>query len=301
MFAEGNNLSLPISISGLRFRDRNGRYSVDYYSNSRKCAPCEETAHLCQQDIVFDDQCHCYNFTLYHTIEILYARSLAFTFTREINRLLPSWLRISIDLAFTLHHAPLGTYDLIAPITQNIGSVEGCRKLTTFGNGIYSVLRYDKTLSVTIDGIQYDYIENNDTGSTNDPMCFAVEICQGLDSPVHMQISKAIHEILLSQYLQIFTIRQWTLYLNTVSVFKTPVQYNGMTSFWNGVHMILISDIRADVCITMDSRLDFKIGPFVFMTLKFSGTAYMNYMVSGILIIDVFLTILSPHRRNLEC
>ena len=162
------------------------KYVNDFIATERECVRCDDCS---------DDQ---YMFALSDIPDLLHARALGYTYIGIIQKLLPSWLSMSIDLSLAEETSPLTKYDSFAPITRHnelVSSIEGCSKLLDLSNGVYSVLRYDKTLSVIIDGNQYDYRENSATGSTGDPMCFAVNLCQGLESPVHMQISQPVNDI----------------------------------------------------------------------------------------------------------
>ena len=279
-------MALPTSISGLRYRN-NGKQ--DYIIGKEECRTC----NACENDL--DGQCYCYNnFTLADTQDLLHARALAFTYIGEIQKLLPSWLQMSVNLDFASKISPLTEYDLFAPITQHtdsVSSIAGCSTLTDLSGGIYSVLRHDKTLSITINGTQYDYRENSDNVNPVDPMCFAVDLCDGLSTPVHMQISQQVNDILVSQYLRDFTSRQWNICLNTASVSRSGVEHENNVTFWNGVELIAPSTIKIDVSINLDARVEFIDDP-LHLVLEFSGSAHMNYKVSTLLICIKILFIL---------
>ena len=283
VFAEGNKLSLPTSIAGFRYRVEMKKNDViNTFTFTKSCTPCDAVEPYCKQE---SPECYCYNFTILDTQDFLKSRALAFTYLKEIQRLLPSWLHIAVNLTFS-QSSHISKFDYFAPITRSIdavSSVEGCQKLNMLTNSIYSVLRYDKTISATIDGIQYDYRENSDTGNTgDDPMCFAVSLCQGEDSPVHMQISQPVHSILVSEYLQQFTSRQWSIKLNTVSVFKSGTTPKIKQKFWNGVGMITPPNITADVSINGEIEADFK-DQHLTLKLKFTGDATFNYTVGHLI------------------
>ena len=278
VFAEGSSVALPTSISGFRYRN-NGKQ--DYIIRKEEC----ETCNACENDS--DDQCYCYNnFTLADTQDLLHARALAFTYIGEIQKLLPFWLQMSVNVEFASNISSLTDYDSFAPITRptdSVSSIAGCRTLTDLSGSIYSVLRHDKTLSITVDGTQYDYRENGDNVNPGEPMCFAVDLCDGLSSPVHMQISQHVNNILVSQYLRDFTSRQWNIRLNTASVFINEVEHASNVEFWNGVELIAPSPIKMDVSVNLDAKVEFIDDP-LHLALEFSGSTNMNYKVSTLLI-----------------
>ena len=290
VFAEGSSVALPTSISGLRYRNKGRQgYINNLIIRKRECKTCD----ACKNDS--DGQCYCYNnFTLADTQDLLHVRALAFTYIGEIQKLLPSWLQMSVNLEFASKISPLTEYDSFAPITrqtESVSSIAGCSTLTDLSGGIYSVLRHDKTLSITIDGTQYDYRENGDNVNPEDPMCFVVDLCDGLSSPVHMQISQQVNDILVSQYLRDFNNRQWNIRMNTASVSRSGVERNSSVAFWNGVDLIAPSTINVDLSINLDATVEFRDDPLL-LTLEFSGSAHMNYNVSTLLIRITILFIL---------
>ena len=283
VFAEGNKLSLPTSIAGFRYRVKMKENDIiNIITSATLCTPCDAVEPYCKQE---SSECYCYNFTILDTQDFLKSRALAFTYLKEIQRLLPSWLHIAVNLNFS-QSSHISIFDSFVPITRSIdavSSVEGCQKLNSLTKSIYSVLRHDKTISATIDGTQYDYRENSDTGNTDDdPMCFAVSLCLGENSPVHMQISQPVHSILVSEYLQQFTSRQWNIKLNTVSVFKSGTTPKIQQKFWNGVRMITPPNITADVSINGEIEADFK-DQHLTLKLKFTGDATFDYKVGHLI------------------
>ena len=289
VFAEGTNLSLPTSIYGIRYRNNEHTYINSHFTSETNCRYCE----VCENDS--DGQCYCYNnFTLVDTLDLLHTRALAHTYIGEIQKLLPFWLQMSVNLEFASKISPLTDYDLFAPITRQteiVSSIAGCSTLINLSGGIYSVLRHDKTLSITINGTQYDYRENSDNLNPVDPMCFAVDLCDGLSSPVHMQISQQVNDILVSQYIRDFNSRQWNVRLNTASVSRSGVEHESNVTFWNGVELVAPSTIKIDVSVNLDARVEFR-DDLLHLALEFSGSAHMNYKVSLLICITILFILL---------
>ena len=291
VFVEGSSVSLPTSISGIRYPSRQTQgYINSPITGSITCDSCT----ACENDT--DGNCYCYNFELPDMQDFLHARALAYTYIGEIQKLLPSWLQMSVNLEFASKNSPLTDYDSFAPITRqtdSVSSIAGCSALTDLSDGIYSVLRHDKTLSIRIGGTQYDYRENSDNENPEDPMCFVVDLCDGLSSPVHIQISQQVNDILVSQYLRDFTSQQWNIRLNTTSVSRSEVERNSSVAFWNGVDLIAPSTINMDLSINLDVRVEFRDDP-LHLALEFSGSAHMNYNVSTLFIrITILFMLLS--------
>ena len=271
VFAKTSHLSLPTSISGLRYRNvPDKRYNNDIRDTPGECKPCD----TCEDEPVSD--CNCYTHTQHDTQDFLNTRALAFTYIGEIQNLLPPWLQMFVNLELALESSPLTSYDFFAPITRpndEVSSIEGCSKLTGLMNGIFSVLRYEKTLSAVIDGENFDYREDGDTGSSGDPMCFAVDLCHG--SPVHIQMSQPINDILVSEYLDQFS----SLQMHTVTLFNPMIPHSSTTQYWNGKEMVTPPEINIDISITTDAKLEFSDDSLQ-MSFDFSGSSMFDYKVN---------------------
>ena len=273
VFVRSRQLSLPTSLSSFRYRNRG--YLNDIRDEIGECVPC----HDCN---ITNSQCSCYNHTSDDTVNFLQARALAFTYISQIQHLLPSWLELFMDLTMVSESIGSAKNDIFAPVTrssQPVASFEGCHKLTNLVGSRYSVLRYDKTLSAMIDGQRYDYRENIETSTTGGTTCFAVDLCHESESPVHMQISNPINDILVSQFLNHFVDRKWNILLHTVSVFKRSVSLRSSTTFWNGIEMILLPEVEADVSVgaNVSSVLD---EDSLNVNVEFNGNATLKYTVS---------------------
>ena len=273
VFAKSDDLTLPVSISGVRYPPPSGK--IDLRPTGNPCDRCSR----CENDA--NGQCYCYTHTPQNTLEFLQARALGFTYITEIQKLFPSWLNISVDLDLTLDTSLFTRYDLLAPITrttEEVSSVEGCEHLSGLMGSIFSVLRYDKTLSADIDDEIYTYSEIPGNVGSENTMCFAVDMCKGLDSPVHMQISQPINDILASRFLRHFTSRQWTTVFNTISVFKNAEPHRGSRQFWNGVKNIAAPEILPDVSTNVNVGLNFSDGDLD-VRFEFAGISALKYEV----------------------
>ena len=273
VFARGTRLSLPTSLSGLRYREVEGReYSNNVRREASECNACSQ----CNGNS--SSSCYCYTHTTLDTLDFLHARALAFTYISQIETLLPSWLELFVYLQLTQESSVAATNDAFAPVThltEPVSSVEGCYKLTGLVGSRFSVLRYGKTLSAVIDGQRYDYEE---TSTAEDVMCFAVDLCHESDSPVHMQISQPINHILVTEYLQQFIERGWHIAFHTVSVFREKVAQESNETFWNGEEIIPLPEFEADVSINVNVVAEFD-DEYLRMILEFNGDASFDYIV----------------------
>ena len=280
VFAEGRNITLPTSISGLRYKPDLSRNN--YLATPRECGQCSG----CENDT--DNQCCCYTHTPQDTIEFHQARALGFTYIDGVQPLLPSWLELFVDLTMALESSPMTEIDVFAPMTppnEPVSSIEGCSKLTGLVGSRFSVLRYDKTLSAVIHGERYDYRETGN--SATDVMCFAVDLCHESESPVHIQISQPVNDILVSQYLHHFTAdRNWDIQFDTVSFFSQPVTLTTDTTFWNGVELSSLPVIEADISVCVGVEVKFNDGKLK-LKITLRVKALFNYNVSDMPLITI--------------
>ena len=277
VFARSTRLSIPTSLSGLRYREVEGRpYLYDVRQDISECRACNE----CNGNNT--SSCYCYTHTPLDTQDFLQARALAFTYISQIETLLPSWLELFVVLDMTKESSITPTFAPITRLTEPVSSVEGCYKLTGLVGSRFSVLRYGKTLSANIDGQRYNYEE---TSNAEDVMCFAVDLCHESDSPVHMQISQPINHIVVTEYLQQFTERGWDIIFHTVSVFKDKVVQESSEIFWNGGEMFPLPEFEADISVNVNVVANFD-DEYLRMILEFNGDASFDYIVSSFFIVS---------------
>lgn len=277
VFAEGHNLSLPVSVAGYNY-SRNGEASV--YSTSSACKPCDSNMSVCLQQNQSVGDCYCYNFTGSDTQDFLNTLALGLTYMERIQMLLPHWLRLWVDLNHTKITSHYSLYDYLAPVVlshSDISAIHGCDKISALSPGVYSVLRHDKTLSAEINGNTYTYIVNSTTDSDN-PMCFVVNICQGMSSPVFIQFSQPVQNILLSEYLHSFSTKGWRIGLNTAYVSKPQPHNFTMQEYWNGIRMVSPSPINGDLTVNADIEAVLS-SQYLNVTVEFIGDATLQYQV----------------------
>ena len=280
IFADGHNMSLPVSVAGYQY-SQDGEGSV--LSATSECTSCISNDPVCMQQNL-DDDCYCYNFTGQDTQDFLNTHALGLTYIEQIQNLLPTWLKVQGNLINSTSATTHSEYDYLAPIVQSdvdVQDIEGCSKITPMKQGIYSVLRYDKILSGEIDGQTYTYDGRSDTRGSSDPMCFAVNLCQGLNSPVFFQLSQPVHNILVSDYLKDFVEKGWHIQLNTVTVSKFDKNYTtDQVYIWNGLRMILPLQITSDISVNTNTEAWFQ-SESLSVQVVFTGDATFQYQVSA--------------------
>jgi len=280
VFVANNNFSLPLSVAGIdvdRYVSR-VELSQDPVDDCKACAENEN-----------NPECYHYSFTTRDTQLFLQNRSLAYTYIENIRPfLLPSWLDIHIDQedlgpvssGFAPHDF---NTQLVQP--ESISTLVGCQKLKVDQSRqtLYSVLRYGRSISALVDGENMTYIEPQSTFSPgiSDPICFAVDLCQGQSSPIHIDLSRQTHKLLVSQFLGEYSVnRGWDITIHSVVLSKAAMTSHPISSlYWNGISFFQPELPRFDVIVNTESTIPFSSGHLQ-VNLNFIGKFYYLYQVS---------------------
>ena len=278
VFAEGNGLSLPVSIAGYQYsKDNKG----SLFTGNSMCAPCHPNEQVCMQVAPPSESCYCYNFTALDTENFLNSWALGQTYIANIHSLLPSWikLRVRFDSSMT---STFSAYDYLAPVVllgSDIQDVKGCNQISVETSGIYSLLRYDKALEVEFEGKTYTYNYSEPVRTdADDTLCIAVNLCEGIRSPVHMQLSRAIQRIVVSQILSNFVDKGWSIEISTVTIFSVQIVKKIDTEFWNGKTMVKPNTIRIDLLLQIKVVVKFY-SEHLNITFVFCGKVGIHYQV----------------------
>ena len=278
VFAAGNGLSLPVSIAGYQYSQNN---KGSRFTDNTMCVPCHQNERVCMQVGPPSENCYCYNFTSSDIQNFLNSWALGQTYITNIQSLLPSWLQLrvmfdsSVSSIFT-------AYDYLAPVVlpgSNIQAVKGCNQITVKTSGIYSLLRYDKGLEVELEGKTYTYNYSDPVRTdADDTLCIAVNLCQRINSPVHMQLSRAIQHTVVSQILSNVINKGWSIEISTITIFSVQIIKQIDTEFWNGKKMVNPNSIRIDLLLDINIVKTFY-NENSNITIAFSGKANIHYQV----------------------
>ena len=276
--AEVDDFSLPVSVAGYRLTNKGVAIR---WPNPEVCTPCDSVMPLCDSAPPFNDTCCYYDLQESDTADFINSRALALTYINNIQDLLPSWLKMRVDLSFARQTSPFSEDDYFAQILPpkiDVSTQTGCEKINAMTNGFYSVLRYDKTISAEIGNQSYTYKENSETGSRYDPMCIAVNLCQVPNSSVFIQPSQPVHDILVSHHLMNFISKGWEIQINALSVSQPRMFERSEEQYWNGVQMVAPLPMQADVSINANIKSIFN-SKHLNIALEFTGDAEFLYEV----------------------
>ena len=293
VFAENQGFRLPISIAGVEI-DSSYRARLPQ-SSLIGCTPCRDVRPNCcpsdkpncnrQMNRNNVPTCYCYNFTIADTLDFLKTLTLAFTYISNIRDLLPSWFQlIQISpIASNFDEGGFSQYEYTTELVsaENIPQLSNCEMIKPDALGLYAVMRYGRAIIVRIDRQQLIYRDSNIQPDHENPMCFAVNLCNGSESPVFIQLSPRIHNIILTNFLKEYVIsREWNIAIHSVALYKKAMSlnFNTMEVYWNGISIFQLQTVQFDLKMTTNIDATFQSGD-LHVDLTFSGTAYYLYEV----------------------
>ena len=176
VFVNGAGISLPFSITGVDMTLTDDDFSFTLPDFAKQCRDCNNP----------DPNCNYYDLSPDDFIDILSSRALGMTYLNNIENLIPDWLSFSID-AFTISsETTFGLREFATHVTtgENIYAISGCEQLDLVSESLFSVFSYGKNITADVNGMLYKYVP----GVSDEPVCFAVNLCRGDESPVHITI-----------------------------------------------------------------------------------------------------------------
>ena len=178
VFAKGDGLDIPISLTGVRMTFSEDSYDGFVLPNlADECRVCDN----------LDPTCHYYDFKPNDYVDLIRTRALEKTYFSVIDSLLPDWINIMVNELELTGKEAFGIDDFVSYLTtgENIYQIPGCELLDLEPDSLFAVLSQDKNVSLQIDGVSMSYQPVEDT---DDPICFAVNLCKGSNSPVHITV-----------------------------------------------------------------------------------------------------------------
>ncbi|XP_019850443.1 PREDICTED: uncharacterized protein LOC105312253 isoform X2 [Amphimedon queenslandica] len=270
VFTTGNGVSLPFSIAGieLAFDGYNVVYSLP--DDSTSCGSCASTGSSCYQ----------YDMTSADLVDLLSSNSIAKTYLSGAANLIPSWISFSVgDANITGQSFSLSEYTVYVSTGANAYLIPGCSSLGLDPNGLYSVFSYRDPITMVV---------NSQTKSYNSgpPVCFAIDICQGADSSVHVTIpNEAQSQILSLSQFQTYISNGWQFTLREAEVKDggVPPPSDLPTDYWVDGATVQTASVLPDfdVRLDMDTMKSFYSQPNVGVNLLVSGGLYHNDRPTG--------------------
>ena len=161
----------------------------------------------------------------------LMTEALAFTFLHQTQQLIPGWLKFLVDTSSPrAHDSASYTIDLVE--SDYLFQMQGCSNLFKVKDGMYSVLKYHGSLNFSINSSQSSFFLQEI------PMCFTVNLCEGLNSPLLFTIPDEAQAIVsLLPFAEIIRNYGWEFILNSIAISSTPFsnEFTGSNDdYWFG-------------------------------------------------------------------
>ena len=269
VFSNGSGLTLPISIGG-----------IELSSDLTQIALPRDPLIACTDCGGTGPQCYHFDFSVNDVVDLLHSMALGKTYLHSMNNLMPSWLSFSLSNTALPSAFSLSSYHTSLTIGENIESVQGCERLQVDQNDLFSILTLKSNVTISSNLMNKEFVPTEN----DPPICFAVNLCQGLSSAVHIAIPTSSHDTITSfdsikQYIDQgweFTFESATLSSIAVS---TPMSISG--SYWNGVTYFDpdIPNFDLHLRMTIKNRL---INDNFWTAFSFSGDMYHQAHPTGL-------------------
>lgn len=182
VFASGSGISLPFSIAGVELKINGNDITFALPDDAGSCADC----------IGSDSSCYHYSPGPDDIVDLMQANSIAKTYLTQAADLLPTWISFSVgDLNITNQMFSIADYTAYISTGANAYLIPGCSSLDLDSDGLYSIYNYREEITMSLDGQTKSY-------DSNAPVCFAINLCAGADSPVHITIPDGVESQLLT-------------------------------------------------------------------------------------------------------
>ena len=179
-FSSSSNLGLPLSVTGSELGVlSNAIPSHTMPSMQQECTTCGSQEPKCEYYVTHED-----------VIDFISCNALLRTFLNNSNILFPDWFMLTVTAPHS-DSLSFSSYDIHAELLlgSEVILIRGCENIQVQQDSLYSVYRYNDTLTVTIDGINNVY----EPQYGDVPLCLAVEISKGDKSTVQIGIPTGYH------------------------------------------------------------------------------------------------------------
>lgn len=262
VFVSGSSISLPLSLVGTKLSSN--LFTNALPSLQLTCTDCGGA----------EPHCYHYDFTADDIASFLLSSALAKTYLHNSLVLMPQWLSLSVANTTLPLDTPfsLSDYQTTLTLGKQVRSVQGCEQLQLDDNGLYTIIKIKKNLTISVNAIKKEY----SPAETDLPICLAVNLCNGSLSPVHMTIPASSQDVLASfdQVKQIIDMG------GEINFHNAAVSRIGMLllielpgSYWNGITTVDpdIPNFDLRLALTMRYKL---ISENLWISFKFHGNLF---------------------------
>lgn len=259
IFSSNNGFDIPIAITGAKFQSQEDFIELDGVNFQDTCTTCNTgiTAGSCDTEYTKVKDVQCY----------LHFDSLAVTYLQKSMLLTPKWIEVKTMQANRDYNVNSYTVKLL--YSDSFDMLEECRFMTLTSTGLYSVLIYTGSLQVEVDK------QPRQIQFSTSPVCFAVNLCDGKDSPLYFTIPDHAQNILQSYYfMNDLKYKGYSMEIRSVAISKSEIKsaVHQMTQqiYWNGLDFVLSQQPTPQIIADMN-----------FTKIIFSRSAVIDLIFSG--------------------
>ena len=240
VFARFKSLSIPLSISGIEINYNMGTIDTRV-SKASSCRACEANANNLvtqSQSMVPEGSENCYFYEVQpgDIADFLNSYALANTYINHISPLIPSWIGVQLLHPASTNIPSFNDGDFSTALLEqtDVHSIDGCENLHPTSPGLYSVLTYAGSQRIELRVNEETQMHD----VTKQTVCVAVNLCQEMDSPLHVQLPQTVQSTiskltLLEQYKE----AGWSYSLDTVTFYPRRIPVSVSDMYWNGTSM----------------------------------------------------------------
>ena len=268
IFSKYNDLNLPVTITGARISN------VTTGDQSR-VTPLMGNDFL--QQCNFDSPQISCNFKpsdLVQEIEdFLMTEALGYTFLSQVQQLIPGWLTFSVNTTTPrTHDSTSYMIDLVE--SDYLAETKECSNLFRVEDGMYSILKYSGSLNFNINSSLQTFI------SQKLPVCFAINLCKGINSPLSITIPDEAQATINSlPFAQIIRNYGWGFIINSIAISGTPFSHDLSGSnnhYWFGNQELAYKFSNSTIIANGKFDHSFSLDTLQ-INYSFDGYAYMLY------------------------
>ena len=225
IFSEYNGLDLPVAITGATVSNINT-------ADPSRIIPLMGDDFLLQCNSSSQPNCDFKPSDHVNEIEnFLMTEALGFTFLRQAEQLIPGWLTLLVDTSTPRTHDS-ASYMIDLVESDYLSEIEECTNLFKVEDGMYSILRYSGSMNFSANSSLSNFIPQ---GS---PVCFAVNLCEGLNSPLSITIPDEAQAVVNSlPFAETIRSYGWEFIINSIAISSASFS-NGFTGsddeYWFG-------------------------------------------------------------------
>ena len=284
VFSQFSDLSLPLSIAGIKVTLARNSLVTDLPQSpsSSTCTPCDANqnriADPTKRFLPEYEKCYYYNSTTADLEDFLTSRSLGTTYLNRVGAILPSWIIIILQSSGNNLNFNIDDYSSSLVVPANLTGIPGCGEIVADEPGLYSVLRYGRSLVSFISGLPLFY----SPGPSDAPLCFAVNLCSGTSSPVFVQLPPLVQTNIKSLlFLRQYVAHGWEFTIPSAAIFNTPKSILVDNTYWNGSALYQPSLPPFDLMMKTDVTVDFSSGT---LDVGFDFSGNIHYLFNRIMV-----------------